>query len=117
MVAGPLPWRVRLPSGSRGHQPCLTREYTGRFPGNSLPQRRSLRAERTGRARVLLPDEFFVQLFDRFQGEEPGFLERYSFTVDESTPLDVEVAIEPEMLGKAERSCEYTNRELMCFYA
>jgi len=51
-----------------------------------------------------VPDEFFVQLFDRFQGEEPGFLERYNFTVDESTPLDVEVAVDPEMLGKVYES-------------
>ena len=49
-------------------------------------------------------DQFFVQLFDRFQGEEPGFLERYNFTVDESTPLDVEVAVDPEMLGKVYES-------------
>lgn len=49
-------------------------------------------------------DEFFVQLFDRFQREEPGFLERYNFTMDESTPLDVEVAVDPEMLGKVYES-------------
>jgi len=49
-------------------------------------------------------DGFFVQLFDRFQGEEPGFLEHYNFTVDESTPLDVEVAVDPEMLGKVYES-------------
>ena len=51
-----------------------------------------------------VPDGFFVQLFDRFRGEEPGFLERYNFTVDESTPLDVEVAVDPEMLGKVYES-------------
>lgn len=51
-----------------------------------------------------VPNAFFVQLFDRFQGEEPGFLERYNFTVDESTPLDVEVAVDPEMLGKVYES-------------
>jgi hypothetical protein len=51
-----------------------------------------------------VPDEFFVQLFDRFEREEPGFLERYNFTVDESTPLDVEVAVDPEMLGKVYES-------------
>ena len=51
-----------------------------------------------------VPDEFFVQLFDRFEREEPGFLERYNFTIDESTPLDVEVAVDPEMLGKVYES-------------
>ena len=51
-----------------------------------------------------VPDEFFVQLFDRFNEKEPGFLERYNFTVDESTPLDVEVAVDPEMLGKVYES-------------
>ncbi|MBM4464007.1 MAG: hypothetical protein FJ014_00305 [Chloroflexi bacterium] len=51
-----------------------------------------------------VPDKFFVQLFDRFEREEPGFLERYNFTVDESTPLDVEVAVDPEMLGKVYES-------------
>ncbi len=51
-----------------------------------------------------VPDGFYAQLFDRFQGEEPGFLERYNFTVDESTPLDVEVAVDPEMLGKVYES-------------
>ena len=51
-----------------------------------------------------VPDEFFIQLFDRFEREEPGFLERYNFTVDESTPLDVEVAVDPEMLGKVYES-------------
>jgi hypothetical protein len=51
-----------------------------------------------------VPDELFAQLFDQFQDEEPGFLERYNFTVDESTPLDVEVAVDPEMLGKVYES-------------
>ena len=35
----------------------------------------------------------FRQVFD-------GLLERYNFTVREDTPLDVEVAIDPEMLGQ-----------------
>ena len=29
-----------------------------------------------------------------------GLFERYNFTVSESTPLDIEVAVDPEMLGK-----------------
>ena len=50
------------------------------------------------------PDEFFEQLFDRFNGSAPGFLERYNFTIAESTPFDVEVAVDPEMLGKVYES-------------
>lgn len=36
-------------------------------------------------------------------GEKQGILdlfERYNFTIDESSPLDVQVAVDPEMLGK-----------------
>jgi len=29
-----------------------------------------------------------------------GLFDRFNFTVTESTPLDVEVAVDPEMLGK-----------------
>ncbi len=51
-----------------------------------------------------VPNGYFGMLFDRFQKKEPGFLERYNFTVDESTPLEVEVAVDPEMLGKVYES-------------
>jgi hypothetical protein len=50
------------------------------------------------------PDEFFEQLFDRFNDSTPGFLERYNFTIAESTPFDVEVAVDPEMIGKVYES-------------
>ncbi len=53
---------------------------------------------------VDLPDDFFVTLFDTFEGSTPGFLERYNFTIAESTPLDVEVAVDPEMIGKVYES-------------
>ncbi|MGC8786327.1 MAG: hypothetical protein ACP5Q1_02750, partial [Anaerolineae bacterium] len=53
---------------------------------------------------VAVPDYFFTALFDRFCDEEPGFLERYNFTVDESTALEIEVAVDPEMLGKVYES-------------
>jgi hypothetical protein len=49
-------------------------------------------------------DIIFGVLFDYFEGEEPGFLEKYNFTVVESTPLDVEVAVDPEMIGKVYES-------------
>ncbi len=53
---------------------------------------------------VSLPDEFFALLFDAFDGTSPGFLERYNFTIAESTPLDMEVAVDPEMIGKVYES-------------
>ncbi|MDW8373906.1 MAG: hypothetical protein RMM29_09715, partial [Planctomycetota bacterium] len=56
------------------------------------------------RERVEIPDDFFALLFDEFDDGSPGFLERYNFTVSESTPLDVEVAVDPEMIGKVYES-------------
>ncbi len=57
----------------------------------------------TARA-VNVSDEFFEQIFDHFDGGMPGFLERYNFTIAESTPFDVEVAVDPEMIGKVYES-------------
>ncbi|MCL6430098.1 MAG: Eco57I restriction-modification methylase domain-containing protein [Anaerolineae bacterium] len=54
--------------------------------------------------RVPIPDAFFATLFERFEGSEPGFLERYNFTIAESTPFDIEVAVDPEMIGKVYES-------------
>jgi hypothetical protein len=51
-----------------------------------------------------LSDDFFATLFDSFDGSSPGFLERYNFTIAESTPLDIEVAVDPEMIGKVYES-------------
>jgi len=42
--------------------------------------------------KVKIPNDAFSTIFELF--------DRYNFTVTESTPLDVEVAIDPEMLGK-----------------
>jgi type I restriction-modification system DNA methylase subunit len=42
--------------------------------------------------RLTIPAESFGAILDLF--------ERYNFTVTESTPFDVEVAVDPEMLGK-----------------
>jgi hypothetical protein len=53
-----------------------------------------------GHCRVTVPDSFFELLFDKYDGTKPGFLERYNFTISESTPFDVEVAVDPEMIGK-----------------
>ncbi|WP_333784768.1 DNA methyltransferase, partial [Thermocrinis sp.] len=52
-----------------------------------------------------LPDSVFELLFDIDQQDKnKGFLERFNFTVREDTPLEVEVAVDPEMLGKVYES-------------
>ncbi|MGH7962812.1 MAG: hypothetical protein ACRERD_13450, partial [Candidatus Binatia bacterium] len=50
-------------------------------------------AERLEQARLKIRNSTFKAIFD-------DLLERFNFTVTEDTPLDVEVAIDPEMLGK-----------------
>lgn len=50
-------------------------------------------AERLEQARLRIKNTTFKAIFD-------DLLERFNFTVTEDTPLDVEVAIDPEMLGK-----------------
>jgi hypothetical protein len=51
-----------------------------------------------------ITDSFFTKLFDRFEHYNTGFLERYNFTITEETPLDQEVAVDPEMIGKVYES-------------
>ena len=48
--------------------------------------------EHDGRNAVHIPNDTFADILNLF--------ERYNFTVTESTPLDIEVAVDPEMLGK-----------------
>jgi hypothetical protein len=50
-------------------------------------------AERLSYARLSVRNHTFKEIFD-------SLLERFNFTVTEDTPLDEEVAIDPEMLGK-----------------
>ena len=50
-----------------------------------------------------VPDDFFRLLFESFD-DGPGFFERYNFTISETTPLDQEVAVDPEMIGKVYES-------------
>ena len=53
----------------------------------------SLRCRNTiSRNAVHIPNDKFAEILELF--------ERYNFTVTESTPLDIEVAVDPEMLGK-----------------
>jgi len=42
---------------------------------------------------IIVPDRCFVSIID-------DLFKRFNFTVTENTPLDVEVAVDPEMLGK-----------------
>ena len=65
---------------------------------------------------VKVPNASFTAVFD--------LLERYNFTVAESTPLDIEVAVDPEMLGKVfetlvtgrhESGSYYTPRPVVAF--
>jgi hypothetical protein len=49
--------------------------------------------DRIDQARLHLKNATFKRIFD-------DLLERFNFTITEDTPLDVEVAIDPEMLGK-----------------
>ncbi|MFQ6091793.1 MAG: Eco57I restriction-modification methylase domain-containing protein [bacterium] len=52
-----------------------------------------------------VPDKVFELLFEMDPlNKKRGFLERYNFTIREDTPLDVEVAVDPEMLGKVYES-------------
>jgi len=52
-----------------------------------------------------IPDSVFELLFDIHPVDNnKGFLERFNFTIREDTPLDVEVAVDPEMLGKVYES-------------
>jgi hypothetical protein len=44
------------------------------------------------RGDVKVPDEWFRELLEIF--------ERYNFTIDENTPVDIEISIDPEMLGR-----------------
>lgn len=39
-----------------------------------------------------IPDEWFIELYEGF--------DKYNFTVDESSSIDIEISIDPEMLGR-----------------
>lgn len=67
-----------------------------------------------------LPDDIFASLLDR----KDGLFYRYNFTVAESTPLSVEVAVDPEILGRVfeelitgrhETGSYYTPRPIVSF--
>ena len=69
------------------------------------------------RAEIVVPDKALESIFDEL-------FARYNFTVAESTPLDVEVAVDPEMLGKVfeelvtgrhEQGSYYTPKPIVSF--
>lgn len=56
---------------------------------------------------IVVPDFVFGWLFEPDLTENDkrkGFLETFNFTIDESLPLDMEVAVDPEMIGKVYES-------------
>lgn len=66
-----------------------------------------------------IPDEAFRRIIG-----PNGLFYRYNFTIEESTPLDIEVAVDPEMLGKVfeklvternEKGSYYTPRAIVSF--
>ena len=68
---------------------------------------------------VDVPDDVFAHIIG-----DGGLFYRYNFTVEESTPLDIEVAVDPEMLGKIfeelvirrhESGSYYTPRPVVAF--
>ncbi|MXZ00418.1 hypothetical protein F4Y93_07130, partial [Candidatus Poribacteria bacterium] len=57
---------------------------------------------------VHIPNDKFAEILELF--------ERYNFTVTESTPLDIEVAIDPEMLGKVFEELVTSREETGSYY-
>ncbi|MCX7939498.1 MAG: Eco57I restriction-modification methylase domain-containing protein, partial [Thermoflexales bacterium] len=96
--------RFQAGSSAHAHFPPHIREALAHMPylNGGLFTENHLDTKHSSRFNI--PDAFFEQLFDAFNDSTPGFLERYNFTVSESTPLDVEVAVDPEMLGKVYES-------------
>lgn len=58
-----------------------------------------------------IPDEAFEPILC-----ENGLLYRYNFTVEESTPLEIEVAVDPEMLGKVFEKLVTARRQSGSYY-
>ncbi|MBA3767471.1 MAG: class I SAM-dependent DNA methyltransferase, partial [Acidobacteria bacterium] len=75
-----------------------------------------LEDEMDTRGSVPISNDSFASILDLF--------ERYNFTIEESTPLDIQVAVDPEMLGKVfeelvtgrhETGSYYTPRPIVSF--
>ena len=63
------------------------------FLNGGLFEENPTRATAVEQARMQVSNRTFKKVFDEL-------LERFNFTVTEDTPLDIEIAIDPEMLGK-----------------
>lgn len=79
----------------RDYMPADLRETLRNAPylNGGLFSRDDLDLRHSGR--VVIHDEFFEGLLD----PADGFFERYNFTISEDSPLDQEVAVDPEMIG------------------
>jgi len=53
--------------------------------------------------------------FEPILGQD-GLFYRYNFTIEESTPLDIDVAVDPEMLGKVFEKLVTTRRQKGSYY-
>lgn len=60
-------------------------------------------------------DDITDEVFEPILGEE-GLFYRYNFTIEESTPLDIDVAVDPEMLGKVFEKLVTTRRQRGSYY-
>ena len=64
-------------------------------------------AEKTFRA-FDFPEKLFQELF--------AFFHRFNFTIDESDPLDIEIGVDPEMLGRIFEALLEDNKEKGAYY-
>jgi adenine-specific DNA-methyltransferase len=89
-------WQNRAEYRQRFPEPIYQALATAPWLNGGLFTRNRLDTQHT----VTVPDEFFASLFDTFKGRTPGFLDHYNFTITETTPFEIEVAVDPEMIGK-----------------
>ena len=64
-----------------------------------------------------IPDSYFESLLHPSEdlSDAPGFLEAYNFTISEDSPLDQEVAVDPEMIGRVYESLVNNQRARLRF--
>lgn len=57
----------------------------------------------------IISDQIFENIFG--STAYPGFLQRYNFTIQEESPWDINVAVDPAMIGKVYESLTFTHEE------
>lgn len=57
----------------------------------------------------IISDQIFENIFG--STAYPGFLQRYNFTIQEESPWDINVAVDPAMIGKVYESLTFTPEE------